>query len=278
MSESSSYNGDHRQRAQSLFESSPRINTELTRVLLSKLVAGHKSSLPSTVTVVSSVDSQATAQTKKKRRLFFLCEPLIAGLVIFPLVVIFWQSGWNLLVEGLDKHTGHHALILPGLYALSQLIFLVIYLNQNRLYDFLARQESNGVILLVLQSHSLLTGLNYIIQWVAMWTICDLYTSEDWLVMFITSTAAILALIALAGHPCDLVCAPFIVSYDSMEYNIRIGTPFLTEKVCFFLGWSMSAVQFDFHLDQWCSGQVVELLLLWTCHLAALGFGLAGEL
>ncbi|CAF4756800.1 unnamed protein product, partial [Rotaria magnacalcarata] len=58
-----------------------------------------------------------------------------------------------------------------------------------------------------------------------MWTIWDRYTPADWLLMLIISIAALLTVIGLMGHPCDLVCAPFILSYDSVEYNIRIGSP-----------------------------------------------------
>lgn len=250
MSESSSYDGGHRQRAQSLFDYRPRINTELTRTLLNKLISAHRLSLPSTDTAVSSVNPQLTSPTDKKGRRFFLCEPLVAGLVIFPLVVIFWQSGWNLVIEWINNYTVHHALMLPGLYMLSQVILLIIYLNQNRLYNFLVKREFNGAVLLVLQSHSLLTACTYIIQWVSMWSIWDLYTSEDWSMMFISSIAAILGLIALAGHPCDLVCAPFIVSFDSVEYNIRIGTPFATNKVCSLLRYLTSATKLYFYLDQ----------------------------
>jgi hypothetical protein len=68
-----------------------------------------------------------------------------------------------------------------------------------------------------------------------MWTLWDLYTSDDWLRMLIISIAAILATITLTGHLGDLVCAPFIISYDSIQYNVRIETSFLTEKVRFFL-------------------------------------------
>ncbi|CAF4432737.1 unnamed protein product, partial [Adineta steineri] len=48
--------------------------------------------------------------------------------------------------------------------------------------------------------------------------------------MLIISIAAVLATITVTGHLCDLVCSPFIISYDSIEYNIRIETPFITEK------------------------------------------------
>ena len=102
-------------------------------------------------------------------------------------------------------------------------------------------------ISIILQIHTFTTATTYIMQWISMWTVWDRYTSDDWRLMLVVSIAALLAVIALMGHPCDLVCAPFILSYDSMEYNIRIGSPFLTEKVmqlnsfsrCFFFSRSV---------------------------------------
>ena len=64
-----------------------------------------------------------------------------------------------------------------------------------------------------------------------MWTLWDYYTSDDWLIMLLISIAAVLTIIVLVGHPCDLVCAPFAISYDSIEYNVRIGTPFAIGQV-----------------------------------------------
>lgn len=132
---------------------------------------------------------------------------------------------------GLNTSTGKHWATLPALYALAQFTLLHIYLNQNHLYDYLYKHRDHWGTSIVLQMHLFLTSTIYIVQWISMWTIWDRYTSQDWLLMLIVSIAAVLAVIAVMGHPCDLVCAPFILSYDSIEYNIRIGSPFLTEKV-----------------------------------------------
>jgi hypothetical protein len=67
-----------------------------------------------------------------------------------------------------------------------------------------------------------------------MWTLLDRYTTDNYLIMLYISIIAILVIILVTGHPCDLICAPFIISYDSVEYNVRIGTPFVTEKVIYY--------------------------------------------
>lgn len=138
------------------------------------------------------------------------------------------------MVECLNSPLGQHQTTLPLLYLLSQLILLIIYLNQDYLYNFLVKRESKFFSIIILQFHSFITASTYVIQWVSMWTLWDLYTSDNWLLMLIISIAAILATITLTGHSGDLVCAPFIISYDSIQYNVRIETSFLTEKVRFF--------------------------------------------
>ncbi|CAF0783373.1 unnamed protein product [Adineta steineri] len=135
------------------------------------------------------------------------------------------------MIEWFNTFLHEHQTILPYLYLLSQWIFLIIYINQNRLYDFLIRQELKFFVIIILQSHSFITASNYIVQWVSIWTFLDYYTSDDWILMLIISIAAVLATITVTGHLCDLVCSPFIISYDSIEYNIRIETPFITEKM-----------------------------------------------
>jgi hypothetical protein len=232
MTESTSYNGRFRPRAQSLFEYRSRTNTELTIALLDRLISTTDSTSPSNVTTGPSDGCEFIIRTGTRRTIFFIFQPLVAGFLIFPLLILFWQAGWNFMVEWINISFNKHWIVLVILYFLAQLIFLFIYLNQDHLYDYLHKQKTQLFIATILQFHSLMTSSTYITQWVAMWTIWDRYTSEDWVLMFIVSIAALLAVIALMGHPCDLVCAPFILSYDSIEYNIRIGSaPFLNAKV-----------------------------------------------
>ena len=226
-------NDDHiRQRAQSLFDHRPRINTGLTFEILEKLVSLNVTALPARGSFPSAVPRENAQPNQKRGRLFFIGEPLVAGLLIFPLLVLFWQAAWNFSIEWLDGPAGQHPAALPGLYGFAQLVLLFIYLNQNRLYGFLRRHEDRvWFVTIILQCHTFLTGVIYVIQWVSMWTLWDVYTSEDWLLMLVCSVTAILAIIGLTGHPCDIVCAPFIVSYDSVEFNVRIGTPLIIERV-----------------------------------------------
>jgi hypothetical protein len=235
MSESTSYNGRFRPRAQSLFEYHPRTTSELTIALLDRLISARNTTSPSNITGRPSDACEVIIRSGTKRTIFFICQPLVAGFLIFPLLILFWQAGWNFMVEWLTTPFGKHWIALVILYILAQLIFLFIYLNQDHLYDYLHKEKPKIIIVTILQCHTFITSSTYIIQWVSMWTIWDRYTSGDWLLMLIVSIAALLAVITLMGHPCDLVCAPFILSYDSIEYNIRIGSPFFTDKVNYFL-------------------------------------------
>ena len=160
-------------------------------------------------------------------------------------MILFWQSGWNFVAEWLNSPLGQRLALLLPMYVVPQLLLLFIYVNQDRLYDFLRKQQSKYVTRIILQLHSLFTAVNYVVQWVALWTLLDRYTSDDSLVMVLTSIIAILSIIVLTGHCCDLVCSPFLLSYDSIEYNVRIGTAFITEKVinhCIFFAYDESAL------------------------------------
>jgi cation transport ATPase len=231
MNDSSSHISRFRPRAQSLFEYRARTNTELTLSLLDRLISSRDSSNPSNETTNPSDECEVIIRSGTRRTRFFIGQPLVAGFLVFPLLILFWQAGWNFALVWLATPIGGHWIVLPTLYFSGQLIFLFIYLNQDHLYDFLHKRKMKLFISFVLQMHTLITASTYIIQWVSMWTIWDRYTSGDWLLMLIVSIAALLGVIAVMGHPCDLVCAPFILSYDSVEYNIRIGSPFITDKV-----------------------------------------------
>ncbi|CAF1473868.1 unnamed protein product [Adineta ricciae] len=246
MNESSNYNDRFRPRAQSLFEARQRTNTELTISLLDRLISPRKVTDSSDETSTPTDPCEIIVRTGTKPTLFFIFQPLVAGFLVFPLLILFWQAGWNFMVEWLQTSTGKHWSVLPLLYCLAQLIFLFIYMDQDRLYDFVHRQNSSFFVRIILQLHNLLMASNYIVQWVSMWTIWDRYTSNEWVLMLIVSIAAILAVITIMGHPCDLVCAPFILSYDSIEYNIRIGTPFLTEKISERLAHFLNYIFYEF--------------------------------
>lgn len=35
---------------------------------------------------------------EKTRQILFIIEPIIGGLILFPLIVLFWEAGWNLVL------------------------------------------------------------------------------------------------------------------------------------------------------------------------------------
>ncbi|CAF0761211.1 unnamed protein product [Adineta ricciae] len=200
---------------------------QLTKILLIKLLSFQNSAYPAGIgNIIPSDGSAITRSSDKRRKIFFICEPIFSAFAIFPLIIIFWEAGWNFIIDWLDTSVGQHRVTVPLLYVFSQLILLAIYTTQDHLYGFLAGLKNDFLRVVLLQFHCLISALSYIIQWVSMWTLWDYYTSDEWLPMLLISFAAILAIIILVGHPCDLVCAPFVISYDSVEYNIRIGTPF----------------------------------------------------
>ncbi|CAF1154776.1 unnamed protein product [Rotaria magnacalcarata] len=150
------------------------------------------------------------------------------------------------MIEWLATPFSQHQVLLPTSYLLSQLICFIIYINQDRLYGYFVNEELNFFVIIILQFHSLITALNYTIQWTSLWTLLDNYTSDDWLLMLTISVASILAIILLTGHACDLVCSPFIMSFDSIKYNVRIDTPFMIEKMNRFVSHTINYVFYEF--------------------------------
>ena len=124
MSESLDYNGRYRPRAQSLFEYRPRINTDLTIALLDRLISSRDSNSPPNETSVPTDRCEIIIRNGTQRTIFFICQPLIAGFFVFPLLILFWQAGWNFMVEWLNSPDGKHWAVLVILYFLAQLIFL----------------------------------------------------------------------------------------------------------------------------------------------------------
>ncbi|CAF0865142.1 unnamed protein product [Rotaria sordida] len=246
MNESISSNSRLRPRAQSLFESRSRTISGITLALLEQFISPQDITNPSNETIDSSDQYNMVIRTGIRRTIFFICQPIIAGFLIFPLLILFWQAGWNFMVVWIDTPIGAHWIVLVMLYFFAQLIFLFIYLNQDHLYDYLHKQKIKLFISIILQFHTFIISTTYIIQWVSMWTIWDRYTPTDWLLMLIVSIVALSAVIALIGHPCDLVCAPFILSYDSIEYNIRIGSLFLTENINEYLAHFLNYIFYEY--------------------------------
>lgn len=182
------------------------------------------------------------------KKYLFIMEPILTGLIIFPILVLFWEAGWNLVLIYLnvingynsslhitefaqeDQHYSSQSLIYP--YLIVQFILLLYYILQDKIYNYLKIQKY-FIQLILLKLHIFLLGTVYIIQWEMLWTIWDQYTPTEWYFELTLSFTSLFALVVFIGHLSDLVCSPFLVSYDSIEYNIQFGCPLLTRQVNF---------------------------------------------
>ncbi|CAF1251194.1 unnamed protein product [Rotaria sordida] len=192
-------------------------------------------------------DSLGGKRFQHHRQILFIVEPIIVGLFLLPVLVLFWECGWNLvwiLLQAVNQHTSTqehhnisdensshysiHTLLIP--YVIVQILLLPLYLGQDFLYNFLKKQN-RFLRLILLKFHILLLASLYIIQWEMLWTVWDQYTPHEWYFELVLSLTSLFALIVLIGHLSDLVCAPFLVSYDDIEYCIHFGCPLLTRQM-----------------------------------------------
>ncbi len=205
--------------------------------------------------IISIVDNNEENVVKPKGRylLLFILEPFLTGCLLFPLLVLFWDCGWNLFVtmlnsfnnytltynlDGLnytdDGYGDYSPQSLVGSYVVAETLLLILYLGQDLFYNFLKRQHTI-VEMIVIKVHILLLAALYIVQWEMIWTILDQYTPSDWTFMLILSLAAVFVLIVVTGTLSDLVCSPLVISYDSIENCIQFECPFTIEHVNIFL-------------------------------------------
>jgi hypothetical protein len=184
---------------------------------------------------------------KKTRKILYIIEPIISGLMLFPILVLFYECGWNLTLIFLNHFNGFPAnlylseieqedagpytwqtLVFP--YLIVQFILLLYYLGQNVIYNFL-NDQIWIIKTLLLKLHIFVLATIYIIQWEMLWTIWDQFTPHEWYFEFTLSVASLFAIIVFNGHLSDLVCSPFLFSYDSIEYCIHFGCSLLTREV-----------------------------------------------
>ena len=190
----------------------------------------------------------------RERTLLFIMEPLLTACLLFPIGSLFWQCGWNLVLiflnvlnryplnlhledipladdeeEEPQRPYAWLSLFVP--YLVSQLFLLGYYLCQNLIYNGLKRQPwlLTGILLKV---YIFVLATVYIVQWETMWSVWDEFAPTDWYFDFTLSVCSLLALIVTVGHSSDLVCSPFIVTYDSLESCVHLGSPLLTREVC----------------------------------------------
>ena len=208
---------------------------------------GHRLSIVSQLYPPEDEDSLVRVEKGVREWLLFLFEPLLSGLLLFPVLVLFWECGWNLLLillnrlNGLDENLhleefdeddfeSYSALSLILPYLLGQLLLLGYYLTQNVFHRFFSRRSSI-VCWLFLKCHIFILASVYIIQWEMLWTIWDQFTPDEWYFELTLSIASLFALIVVIGHLSDLICSPFVYSYDSIDYCLFFGCPLLTREV-----------------------------------------------
>ena len=185
------------------------------------------------------------------RLLLFIVEPILSACLLFPILVLFWDCGWNLIVTMLNSLNGFpltlhlngnnntedefgnyspQSLIVP--YLIVEILLLVFYLAQEVCYNFLKRQHFI-VAMVLLKFHILILSTIYIVQWEMIWTILDQYTLNEWTFELLLSLVSLFVLIVTTGHLSDLVSSPFLVCFDSIEYCVRFECPLLTQQVRF---------------------------------------------
>ena len=207
------------------------------------------------LSINQQIDSETVEEdqlnNKTTKRILFLLEPMISGLILFPILVLFWQTGWNLililfnLLNGFSPNFSFNkttqddnvsydwkSLFFP--YLIVELVLLLVYLLQDLIYWFLKRRQwlLAGILL---KCHILLLSIIYIVQWESLWTIWDEFTPSQWYFQLSLSVGSLFALIVVIGHLSDLIYSPFLVSYDSVEYSILFGCPLLTRQVWLFV-------------------------------------------
>jgi hypothetical protein len=204
------------------------------------------------LSVIPQVDhrEEDVAERKGWHLLLFIVEPVLTAFLLFPILVLFWDCGWNLVVillnslndfplslhlgRNTDEEFGNYSsqsLIIP--YVIVQILLLILYFGQDVFYTFLKRQHVI-VELVLLKCHILMLVSIYIVQWEMIWTLLDQYTPHEWYFELILSLTSLFALIASNGDLSNLVCSPFLVSYDSIEYCVKFSCSLLTRHVSIF--------------------------------------------
>ncbi|UJR11052.1 hypothetical protein I4U23_015236 [Adineta vaga] len=198
-------------------------------------------------TTDSIKESHIEKLDKHQRKALFISEPLISSLIIFPILVLFWECGWNLILiflnrlnefdanlhldemtqEDFESYT-YQSLLFP--YLIAEFLLLLYYLGQDIIHNFLKNQHW-FIRAVLLKLHILLLASLYIVQWEMLWTIWDQFTPHEWYFEITMSFASLFALIVFIGHLSDLVCSPFVFSYDSIDYCIFFGCPLLTREM-----------------------------------------------
>lgn len=228
------------------------LDSELSQPLPNVNGITNRRRLTQIIAIPDDINQENLVKPKGLYLLLFIVEPILTTCLLFPLVVLFWDCGWNLITTMLNSLNDYaltynldglnytdygygdyspQSLIVP--YVVAEILFLILYLGQDLFYDFLKRQ--NTIIeMIIIKLHIFLVASLYIVQWEMIWTIMDQYTPTDWTFMMVLSLASMFALIVLTGTLSDMVCSPFVMGYDSIEYCIQFECPLMTEHVNIF--------------------------------------------
>ncbi|CAF1229073.1 unnamed protein product [Rotaria sp. Silwood1] len=229
-----------------LTEATEQDNETMLRRRIS-IISSRYPPLEETINEEDITESNQEPASQQRRTFLFFAQPIVSGLLVLPILILFWQCGWNLTLIVLnhlngsastlhlqeydsEEYTDYPSRLLLILYAIAQICLLMCYLAQDFLFNFL---NSRHWLLrnVLLKLHILGLASIYIIQWVMLWTFWDQYTPHEWYFELTLSFSSIFALIVFTGHISDLICAPFLMSYDSIEYCLQFGCPLLTRQM-----------------------------------------------
>ncbi|CAF1049571.1 unnamed protein product [Adineta steineri] len=178
------------------------------------------------------------------RRVLFIMEPIIIGLILFPIIVLFWQCGWNVifvLLNSVNRYPPSASQQYLGTEE-SKILTNILSLNGSQKVldkEYLSKFDKQKFTKLA--KNSQIKASIYIIQWEMIWTIWDQYTSDKWDFELLLSLTFLFVLIIFTGHLSDLVCAPFLSSYDSIEYCLQSSCPLLTRQM---KQWKINLINF----------------------------------
>ncbi|CAF0761712.1 unnamed protein product [Adineta steineri] len=178
------------------------------------------------------------------RRVLFIMEPIIIGLILFPIIILFWQCGWNVifvLLNSVNRYPPSASQQYLGTEE-SKILTNILSLNGSQKVlekEYLSKFDKQKPSKLA--KNSQIKASIYIIQWEMIWTMWDQYTSDEWDFELLLSLTFLFVLIIFTGHLSDLVCAPFLISYDSIEYCLLSSCPLLTRQM---KQWKINLINF----------------------------------
>ncbi|CAF1200087.1 unnamed protein product [Rotaria sordida] len=197
------------------------ISSELSQPLSSVEGSTNRRRLTQIISLVDN-DQENIVEPKGRYRLLFIVEPILIACLLFPILVLFWDCGWNLTVTMLnslngfpltynldgkvytdDEYGNYSPQSLIVSYVIVEILLLILYLGQDLFYDFL-KQQHTLIKRILLKIHILILSSLYIVQWEMIWTILDQYTPQEWTFIMVLSLASLFVLIVITGTLSDM--------------------------------------------------------------------------